>query len=246
MKRTAAIIVNYNMPERTDALVDFIDSRVHCPVDIIVVDNGSNLQPPSKHTSLHLAQNLQTTAGWLMGLRYADALEIRNKAKYGSYWFLITSAEFVGTADPLTPLVEKLEADKSAVACHPALTPDSTTSWEHMKQTGVAGFRSTFMVDNIASLYRTDWFNQAGRFDPALVYAWGIDLETCWKARRDGRTIWINEDQPIKKISNIGYTMGRMNMTAEARQERAGLNMTEVLFKRYGPSWWDRMMKEFT
>ena len=58
--RTAAIITNYNMPERTDALVEYLTKHVKSPLDIIVVDNGSDIQKPSKHTYLRLKKNVQT------------------------------------------------------------------------------------------------------------------------------------------------------------------------------------------
>jgi hypothetical protein len=93
------------------------------------------------------------------------------------------------------------------------------------------------MIDNIASLYRADWFDGIGRFDPALIYGWGIDLETCYKARQDGRTLWVHEGASMKKVTDIGYTMKRMNMTAEARRFLASRNMDQVLSTKYGKDW---------
>jgi hypothetical protein len=77
-----------------------------------------------------------------------------------------------------------------------------------------------------------------------LKYAWGIDLETCFKARQQGRSLWVDERSWIKKVTNIGYDMGRMNMGASQREQLAGANMAEVLSGRYGPNWWDRMLNE--
>ena len=243
-KRVAAFIVNFNMVERADALAEYIRANVKTPVDVIVIDNGSDLKPPSVHTSLRIAENIQTTGGWLMGLQYADHLARKRESPYFAYWFLITSAEFV-TGDPLTPMVELLERYGHAVGVHPALTPDSTTSWQHLKKQMSAGFRQTWMIDNIASLYRADWFDRNGRFDPELRYAWGIDIETCWRARKHGRTLWISEGVPVKKVTDIGYSMGRMNMSAEDRQKKAGDNMREVLSARYGSEWWSKMLNEY-
>ncbi len=100
------------------------------------------------------------------------------------------------------------------------------------------------MIDNIASLYRADWFDSIGWFDPALVYAWGIDLETCYKARMQRRDLFVDERVRVKKITDIGYKMNRMGMTAEQRQERAGANMAAVLSSRYGVNWWNIMTQE--
>jgi len=61
------------MPERTNALVKYIHNHAQVfPVDVIVVDNGSDLVKPSKYTTVRLEKNLQTTGGWLAGLDSLD------------------------------------------------------------------------------------------------------------------------------------------------------------------------------
>ena len=100
------------------------------------------------------------------------------------------------------------------------------------------------MIDNIASLYRAEWFDGIGRFDPELRYAWGIDLETCWKARQQGRSLWVHEGSRIKKETNVGYQMNRMGMSADDRNYHARANMAEVLERRDGADWWSRMLNE--
>lgn len=237
--RVAAIITNYNMPERTDALVKYIKKRVKdIPVDVIVVDNASDLVEPSKYTTVYLKRNIQTTGGWLAGL---DSL-VR---PYFAYWFLITSAEFTRESfDPLTPMVAKLKEDSNAVGVHNALTKDSTTAWKNLIHRDPFGWRRTWMIDNISSLYRADWFERIGRFDPCLIYGWGIDLETSYEARRQGRSLWVSEDTRVKKVTDIGYTMGRMNMDMEKRKVMARENMNEVFTARYGAGWRDLMYGE--
>lgn len=240
--KAAILIVNYNMPERTNALVERVSRYVRWPHELIVIDNGSDLVSPSKHTNLWLPENRQTTGGWLAGLRFADSLD----DDFFAYWFLITSAEFPpGNNDPLSPMAQWLVDEPDAVGVHPALTDDSTTAWTHLiSRNGSNEPRRTWMIDNIASLYRADWFDENGRFDPALKYAWGIDLETCFKARQQGRSLWVDERSRIKKVTNIGYDLGRMNMSASNREQLAGNNMAEVLSDRYGANWWERMLNE--
>jgi len=246
MKKIACIIPNYNMPERTDALVGYINKNCQ-HVETIVVENGSNFYHYSTHADVRLSENVQTTHAWLMGMHYADALEHKYKGSFFAYWNIITSAEFTfESLDPLAPMVEFLEKSYSAVGIHPALTEDSTTSWNHMKSAnGLAhGFRQTWMIDNIASLWRADWFNSIGRFDPRLTYAWGIDLETAYKARSAGKTLWICDDVKVKKVTDIGYKMGRMGMTADERKENARKEMNDVFTEKYGPNWKELMYVE--
>ena len=240
--KVAIFIVNYNMPERADALAEHIQNTVKWPYELFVIDNGSDLCPPANNTNIILANNVQTTGGWLAGLEEAD----KRKQDWLAYWFLITSAEFPQVnVDQLTPMTGLLIDDAEAVGVHPALTADSTTAWTHMiTRNRRHEPRQTWMIDNIASLYRADWFDANGRFDPMLKYAWGIDLETCFKARTQGRSLWVDEHSRIKKVTNVGYDMGRMNMDPGEREQLAGANMAEVLSGRYGPNWWDRMLNE--
>jgi hypothetical protein len=241
-REVAIFIVNYNMPERTDALAGHIERTDKWPYELIVIDNGSDLVSPAKSTNLWLPENQQTTGGWLAGLRYADSFD----KDWLAYWFLITSAEFPeGNDDPLFPMAIHLLSNPNAVGVHPALTEDSTTAWTHLiTRNGRYQPRRTWMIDNIASLWYADWFDEIGRFDPELKYAWGIDLETCFKARQQDKSLWIDERSRIKKVTNIGYDMKRMNMKADTRGQLAGQNMADVLSGRYGPDWWDRMLNE--
>lgn len=227
----AALIVSYNMPERTDALVEAIGGAAYA----IVIDNGSDIQPPSKHTTVKLERNVQTTGGWLAGLEYA-------KGKYDYYWFLITSAR-IPQGDVLTPMVDFMDATPDAVGIHPSLTAESTTGWQHLKNRGNT-VRRTWMIDNIASLYRADWFDSIGWFDPAYTYAWGIDLETCYRARKQGRSLWVDDRVQVEKITNVGYQMNRMGMTADERGRLAYANMMDVLGRKWGADAW-RLMTEW-
>jgi hypothetical protein len=157
------------MPERADALAGRILETVKWPYELFVIDNGSDLCLPAVNTNVFLSENVQTTGGWLAGLEEAD----KRGENWLAYWFLITSAEFLyGISDPLAPMAGLLEKDTEAVGVHPALTADSTTAWKHLiSRNGKLSPRRTWMIDNIASLWRADWFDDNGRFDPALKYA---------------------------------------------------------------------------
>lgn len=245
--KVAVILTNYNMLERADALRDYIAEHTEWPLDFILVDNGSDLVEPSQYTSLRLEENIQTTGGWLMGLEYSDHLARKNGEPYLAYWIMGTSMEFVeGSLDPLTPLVTLLVEKPDAVAVHAALTQDSTTAhtnmWERPK---VNCPRQTFRLDFLATLVRADWLNSIGRFDPDLTYAWGTPQETCWLARKQNRSLWIHEGIKIKKVSQIGYAMDRMNMTEEERRDKALAEKTAVLTKKYGDDWFNKIENEF-
>lgn len=242
LPRVALFIVNYNMPERTDKLVEYLHKNVKCRFDLYVIDNGSDICLPSKYTNVFIKNNVQTCNGWLMGLSEAD----KSGKDYYAYGFIITSASFISqSVDPITPLLEKLVNDSNAIGVHPSLNKNSTTAWTHLKCRGTNALRRTWMIDNILSLYRADWFNSIGRFDKNLIYAWGIDLETCYLARKQSRSIWIDDRIQVEKITDIGYSMNRMNMNADERRKLAKENMDEVLSKRYGLDYFNKMTSDY-
>ena len=166
---------------------------------------------------------------------------------YFAYMIMITSAEFVKeSGDPLTPLVEFLAETPQAAVIHAALTKDSTTALaEQMMDRGTGQPRRTYLVDNIAALWRADWLNSIGRFRKELTMGWGVLPETCWKARRDRKTIWIHEGTLIKKVSNIGYDMGRMNMSASERSQLASAEAHRILEPIYGERFNEKLGHEW-
>lgn len=248
IKRTAVVIPNYNMPERTDALVEYLADNCRAPYDVYVVDNGSDLVEPSKYTNVWIEENCQTTCGWNTGLMYASEFALRNLPEpYFAYWIMITSTEFVKQdRDPLLGMVRYLMENEDAAVIHPALSDDSTSAlMEQMGIKGIYDVRRTYLIDNIAALWRADYLNSIGRFRPELTMGWGVLPEVCWKARRDRKTIWIDERVRVKKVSNIGYDMNRMNMTAKERATKASAEARAVLEPIYGPDYNEKLNHEW-
>lgn len=240
--RVAVIIANYNMPERANQLVVNLQSMDNqYPLDIIVVDNGSDITAPSQFTTLFLAKNVQTCHAWLNGLHYADSLEVNEQFKYFAYVFVITSAEitsqYINGRGVVTPMAQVLLNDQDIVGVHPSLTVDSTTHWKQLITQLPPKIRQTNMIDNIFSMYRADWFNSIGRFDPQQTYAWGIDIETSYLARKEGKKVVVLDGILVRKISNIGYTINRMNMSADQRIVNASKQMNSRLTEKYGQTW---------
>ena len=222
------------MPESVDKMVEHVERNTCIPHDWYVTDNASDLAEPSQYTNVWIKpKNKQTTAGWLEGLKAAKKI-----SKYDAYLFTITSCDFNGlSGDPLEPMLKLLEADSNAVGVHAALTPDSTTSWEHLKTRGGNKPRRTWFLDNLWCMYRADFFDSIGWFDPELRYAWGVDLETCYKARSQGRSLWVHEGVQVRKITDIAYAMDRMRMSADERRQLASQNMEIILSQKYGNEW---------
>jgi len=231
------------MPESANYLAAYIEKFCQQPYTLVVVNNGSDLVRPSHYANLVLGKNIQTTGGWMAGLEdYIDHLQIECFA----YCFMITSAWFIPPHDHISMMRDFLLENKDAVGIMPALTPDSDIEvWKQMLTRGGDKPRRTWGLDNIITMWRADWFNSIGRFDKRLVYAWGLAEETSWKARRDGKSLWIDERIRITKKQDIGYKMDRMNMTAEGRRLRGMRNVMRIMKYKYGENWIDKLTNEY-
>ena len=233
--RVCMVLVNYNMVENTDKIIETLKRYVRHPTDFYVVDNGSDITKPSKYTTIRLEKNVQTNNGWLMGLHYADAISVTENFQYFAYAICITSL-FVDNirTDIIGRLVQSLLRTPSIVGIHPSLTKDSTTAHTHLKNIKNTGLRDVKFIDNIFSMYRADWFNSIGRFNPTMTYAWAVDVETGYIARKQGKKICVDDSIQVKKITDIGYKLNRMNMDADKRRNDASKQMHDYLSKKYG------------
>lgn len=237
MNKAAIILLNYNMPERADDVAANILARVDVPYELIVVDNGSDIMEPADSTTLCLGKNIQVSNGYLMGLAYADAIATWERFEFFAYWFLSTSLQFLPGEeyDPLARLLKPMIDDPEVAFVVSTLTPETVTAWGHMRNRGGSGVRETWGTDLfLAGLVRASWFNEIGRFNPALRYGWGVCSEVNWYARRDGMKILLHEDVMIQKDTNIAYKMDRMGMSAEDRTTLSSDEMNYILTQKWG------------
>ena len=243
--RVAFIITNYNMPERTDQIVENIRKKVKWPVDIIVVDNGSDLEQQSKYTTLRLGKNVQTSNGWLVGLQYAKSLAAARKICYFAYWIWITTCLYDETQnDILTPLAQFLLDNPKAAAIGPAISNNDNT-WAHLKKVkGQNTPRKVKYVDELGVLWRASFFDSIGWFDPDELRGFGVDIESGYLARYSGRDVYIHDGVTIKKNSGIAYKMKRMNANGGERGKLALAEMHMCLKRRYTDAYYGALRTE--
>lgn len=244
MDKTAIIVCSYNMPERTDALCEHILKTVKVPHTLYVIDNGSDLVEPSLYTTHWLPDNLQTGGGFRRGLEFAD------KFDYKYYWLLITSAAFIetDTRDPLECLLPIMEQDEMAYAVQPSIKfgkkEEAWSKWLEPRKHST--FRRIWGVDYISTLFRAEFLNKIGRFRKELPMMWGAIGECNYKARKRGWHIYVCDNYTMRKETDIGYKMDRMNMTSVDRKRIAAAESDRVLTPIYGSNYREKFRYENT
>lgn len=242
-KRVAIIIPNCDTPELVEGLVDqiFNLSSFYDSFTVLTVNNGYKGLDYTKHFYVTCSFPLEMTHAILVGLSALDAKEKLTGGKFDAYWILTTSVRFLQNKDYLTPMVEMLFSSDDIVMVSPAI---SGTAWEELnKSEGYS--KSVRAIDNNAVLYKADWFNSIGRYDPDLTCAWGSSLETCWMARRDKKRIIVINDLEMAKDDGIAERMGRRLLSREDRNSRCSEEMHRVLGAKYGPNFLEKLRKEF-
>lgn len=242
--KVAVILTNYNMPERTNAIVEHIIFTVNHPIDYYIVDNGSDLVEPSKYTTVKLDRNRQTTGGFLAGVDAA----VCSGEDYLAYWFIITSAKFIDTvwADPLDYLLPKMK-HPDTFAISPSVNFPKHCAWEQwMSPRDGGGTRRIWGIDYICALISAEKYHALGGFRPELKYMWGLIGEMNWKARKNGWKLYINDNYTIEKHTDIGYEMNCMNMSAGDRRKLASANSKDILSPLYGEKYPNKFRYEYT
>jgi len=242
----AVIIPNCDTPELAKNISKHIFRNtliVNQNYRVITVNNGSqNLNWEDKlENYITVSFPVEMTHAILLGLHFADAQEKLLRKKFDAYWILTTSVSFLLEDDYLSPMMKVLFSSDDIVMVSPAI---SGTAWEELnKSEGYS--KSVRAIDNNAVLYKADWFNSIGRYDPDLTCAWGSSLETCWMARRDGKKIIVINDLEMAKDDGIAERMGRRLLSREDRNSRCSEEMHRILGAKYGPNFLEKLRKEF-
>lgn len=153
-----------------------------------------------------------------------------------AYWVWITSSDYVESeGDVLTPMAQYMIDNPKVVGMCPGLTADSTTGWAHLKRGADHNkVREVKFIDNLATLWRAEWFDSIGNYDPDELRGFGVEMEASYLARYSGRTVVVDDRVQIKKTSGVAYKMKRMNANAGKRGDTAVKEMRNLLGTRYG------------
>lgn len=198
MGKTAAIILNHNMPDYTDMLYESLKPYERDHYDLFVLDNGSKVEGKSKHTTFQLESNVYFGGGLNASMEfvkenkeYDSLLFLSNDLTIHPYNFVRTlreemfeNVEFVkrGFAeqkyDIVSPTFYNIEANQQ---CH----------WKAMHCRGSKEIRQVPYSDFQCPLISRRLIEAVGNIDSDLMYGWGPDWLFAITAKKLGYKVGV-------------------------------------------------------
>lgn len=186
--KTAAIILNHNMPDYTDMVFNSLKPYERDDYDLFVLDNGSAPDGVSKNTSFVLEKNVYFGGGLNASMefvkenpQYDSLLFVSNDLTIHPYNFVRTLREemFEGTAvneaDEIAMLYGGGRVPKFDIIAPTFynIEPDKQCHWKSMHSHCSKETRSVDYVDFQCPLISRRLIEKIGGIDPDLMYGWG-------------------------------------------------------------------------
>jgi GT2 family glycosyltransferase len=200
MGKTAAIILNHNMPDYTDMLYDSLKPYERDDYDLFVLDNGSKPDGRSKHTSFQLESNVYFGGGLNASMEfvkenkeYDSLLFLSNDLTIHPYNFVrILREEMYKQVFEENHLVGYTETKYDLVSpTFYNIEPNQQCHWKAMHCRGSKEIRQVPYSDFQCPLISRRLIEAVGGIDSDLMYGWGPDWLFAITAKKLGYKIGV-------------------------------------------------------
>jgi GT2 family glycosyltransferase len=207
--KTAAIILNHNMPDMTDMLFEALKPYEREDYDLIVLDNGSKPEGTSKYAYAKLDDNVYFGGGLNAAMhfvkeneQYDSLLFLSNDLTIHPYNFVRTLREemFIEVPDgyglygPPRGIPIKTKVD----ICYDIVAPtfynveaNQQCHWKVMHSRCSKETRRVPYVDFQCPLISKRLIEAVGSIDPDLIYGWGPDWLFALTAKKLGYKLGV-------------------------------------------------------
>ena len=218
--KTAAFILNHNLPDYTDMLYESLKPYERTDYDLFVIDNGSSKEGKSKHTSLELEENVYFGGGFNAAMQYT----LENK-EYDSMMFLnndltVHPYNFVKALreemllgyDIVSPSFYNVEAKQQCF-------------WKTMHSYCDGSIREVPFIDFQCPLISRRLLEEIKEIHQSLIMGWGIDFmfaltakDKRWKLGVVDRCCVLHHNSLTVKLGVAGINIQQYCQRAEGGQ----------------------------
>jgi GT2 family glycosyltransferase len=181
MTKTAAFILNHNLPDYTNMLYESLKPYERYDYDLFVIDNGSSSDGKSKHTSFELGDNVYFGGGFNAAMQYTlendqydSMLFLNNDLTVHPYNFVKSLREemfeeiFAGKWGS-----QEIKYDIVSPSFY-NIEPRGQCHWKSMHSWSANNIRPVDYIDFQCPLISRRLLEQVKEIDPDLLYGWGI------------------------------------------------------------------------
>ena len=242
--KTAAIILNHNLPEYTDMVYEALKPYERNDYDLFVLDNGSSPEGQSKHTSFRLDENVYFGGGFNAAMQF-----VLENEEYDSLLFLnndltIHPVNFVATMREVMFKQALMMDDSSFDNAEPGtayfdivsptfynVEPKGQCHWKTMHGYGQRRTRKVPFIDFQCPLLSRRVLQEVKEIDPLLVIGWGIDAYFAIICKRKGWKMGVTDRLSMLHHNSLTVKKGVAGLTIAEYCRKAELGQAEFFNK---------------
>lgn len=197
-------ILNHNLPDLTDNLSNWV-SKDPSVKELMVIDNGSNMESPAKSTTHKLEENVFFGGG--VNIIFDAFLNTDHEYLYILNNDLLVHNNFItkslrAAKENNIAMYSPAVINASVEQCH----------WKQMLNQGTDQIREVKWIDWQAPLLRRDLVEIIQSFPMELIYGWGLDFYSGLVAEDNNLKVGVDDNNTITHLNSQTFKQNKINI----------------------------------
>lgn len=197
-------ILNHNLPDLTDNLVKWI-SPDNSMSELMVIDNGSNMEPAAQSTTHKLEENIFFGGG--VNVIFDYFLQTNHE-----YLYILNNDLLVHNNFITKSLKSAKENDIALYTPSVINASINQCHWKQMLNQGTDQVREVKWVDWQAPLLRRDLVEKIKSFPMELIYGWGLDFYSGLIAEDNNLKVGVDDNNTVTHLNSQTFKQNKINI----------------------------------
>lgn len=235
--KTAAYILNHNLPDYTDMLYESLKPYERHDYDLFVIDNGSSPQGKSKHTLFELGENVYFGGGFnaamqhtLENKQYDSMLFLNNDLTVHPYNFVRSLREEMFEEVFLDKYGYKEEKYDIVSPSFYNIEPNQQCFWKTMHSYASADTRTVPFIDFQCPLISRRLLEEVKEIHQSLIMGWGVDFLFALTCRDKGWKLGVVDRCCILHHNSLTVKRGVAGINIQQYCRRAETGQYEYFY----------------